>query len=234
MVEIWCAMSVHRQHDTGHTWHCGVACPLQFLWSHCLQPLCACLWLGQQPFGNVDRTCRKLCFLRDGRLDKGRNNLCRCHHHFYDYRYIGMEKRSNLLQYDMPCGNCARLLFPFFTIPSYHRQDKVQELQSLLTPLQGCLHRLRTPPDWPKSLCGMYGLHRYLQTRSDKTEEKNVLGYQRQERHGKSAIFNIFRKWQTDRQRTSQFPFCDSFASRHFGSKSTAEEGGWRTCGHWR
>lgn len=65
----------------------------------------------------------------------------RCHY-ICRTGHTGMEERTDLLQYDLPGGNDFGIFLPFFFVTSGTGCREMQELQSMLTPLQGRLHRL--------------------------------------------------------------------------------------------
>lgn len=118
---------IHRPGDIHHNTaartgcHCRNNSPIQRLRTYRPEPIRPNIRLVQQPARILRRTRRQLCILLDRSLDSQHSRLCHRRRNIRRSHRARMAEWPNILQYNMPRRNPARMYLQILNLASGHR-----------------------------------------------------------------------------------------------------------------
>ena len=99
--------------------YCSVICPLGVF-----QDIVS--WIsGKRKKNRFRRAYRQLRVLFHRRVAEKHTHFYHCPRHIRLVTYISMEKRTRLLQHDLPGGYCSGAIVPILSFPPRYRHDKM-------------------------------------------------------------------------------------------------------------
>ena len=108
-----------------HHGYCGPHRSVQRIRTNRIQSVRSALSMGKQFTRLLCRAYRQLRVLFHRRVAEKHTHFYHCPRHIRLVTYISMEKRTRLLQHDLPGGYCSGAIVPILSFPPRYRHDKM-------------------------------------------------------------------------------------------------------------
>lgn len=116
---------VHRRPACRIHGYCGPHRSIQRIRTNRIQSVRSALSMGKQFTRLLCRAYRQLRVLFHRRVAEKHTHFYHCPRHIRLVTYISMEKRTRLLQHDLPGGYCSGAIVPILSFPPRYRHDKM-------------------------------------------------------------------------------------------------------------